>query len=1157
MKGFTHLHLHSEYSLLDGMNGIKPLVHRIKDLGMDSCGITDHGVLYGIHEFYEECKKNEIKAIIGCEVYLSSTSRLDKSPKIEGNLNHLVLIAKNEIGYKNLIKLVSKSHTEGFYYKPRIDLDLLNEYHDGLISLSACLAGSISRRILNNDLDGAEDMAKTLMNLFGKENFFLEVQRNGVEGQETVNNVLFDMGNKLGLDVVATCDSHYLTKEDAYAHEVLLCIDTGKTIDDPTRMRIGTSELYVKSPEEMYTLWKDHIDVLENTQKIKDMCDLKIDFKSFVFPKVNIDNGYNNDYAKYLRDLTYTRGRDKIGREFTDEEIKRIEYELDIISSKGFASYMLLVSDFTDYLRKENIPTTTRGSAAGSFIAYLIGIVPINPLNFGLSFERFLNPLRPKAPDIDLDIASARREDVFRYALVKYGKENVSQIVTFGRMKSRAAIRDVGRVLNIPLSTVDQIAKLIPQGRFSIKEALEKIPELKEKVSSDPIIRTMMDIAKRVEGISRHSSIHACGVLITPDPVEDHVPVLLDRKLGRLVSQYNMVSLEELGYMKMDFLGLTNLDIITETIRLVKEDKGIEVDLEKIHLDDKKTFKLLQKAETLGVFQLESRIMKDAINILRPETIFDISALIALNRPGPMANIPVYAARKDKKEKTEYLDPRMENYLSRSYGILVYQEDLLKTAINLAGYDWGEVDKLRKATGKKKPELLMEMKDSLIQRFVEHGMDEKNAEKLFELFIPFAHYAFNEAHAASYAMISYRTAYLKANYPVEFIAAFLESNIGDLEKVAEVFEEAKSKKIKILPPDINKSNVQFCVEDGNIRFGLNAIKGFGRNAAEEIVNVRSSGGPFKSIDDFCKRIDLKVLNKRSFEVLIKSGGMDLFGNRNALLQSFSNICNAYADIKSKSVSGQSGFFDNDEDNSIADLNQSTYLANIKDVDNNTKALWEKELLGVYMTSHPLKRYLKYFKTMNIDSTLKLRGKKSNTKVVVGGILQNVVHHTTKRTEKRMAFARLEDMYSTIEVVIFPKVYEIIKDYIYDGAVVIVKGNLEVSLKEVASDEFEEYEGSDVAEYKIIVDDITPVTDSDLKKNKVSSIEINIPQNTTREKLSQLNGVIKESIGNVGVSLRIFVNEEMKVINLKDKVKFSGDFIERVSSVIGEDSLVVK
>ncbi len=1139
MSDFTHLHLHTEYSLLDGMSGIKPLIKRIAALGMDSCAITDHGVLYGAHEFYEECKKNGIKPIIGCEIYISPTSRFDKK---SNKYSHLVLLAKDNIGYKNLIKIVSDASLNGFYYKPRTDLEFLKEHSEGLIALSGCLSGDISKAFLDGDKEKAYEYAEKFIDIFGKDNFFIELQRNGVNEDFDIEDKLISLSKDLGVDIVATVDSHYIDKTDSKAHEVLLCIDTGKTIDDDTRMKFDSDEFYIKSPKEMSKIWKDHPEAVSNTKKIKDLCNVSIEFESFILPHVDIPQGFES-YDNYLREISYSRGIVRLGRELNEDEIKRVEYELEVIAQKGFSSYMLMVSDFTDFLRENNIPTTTRGSAAGSFVAYLIGIVPINPLIFQLSFERFLNPLRPKAPDVDLDIASANRDQVLDYAILKYGDKRVSQIVTFGRMKARAAIRDVGRVLKVPLPTVDKIAKLIPQGRFSIQEALKKIPELKEYADKDPLIQNMLDIAHRMEGIARHASIHACGVLITPDDLTEHVPILFDRKTSRLVSQYNMVTLEEIGYMKMDFLGLTNLDIIAETQKLIFKDLKETINFDLIDYEDKKTYKLLQSGDTLGVFQLESRIMKDAIKILKPETIFDIAALIALNRPGPMANIPQYAARKDGKEKIEYLDPRMEGYLKRSFGVLVYQEDLLRTAINLAGFDWGEVDKLRKATGKKKPDILLELKDELIKRFIDNGMKKDVAEKLFELFLPFGNYAFNEAHAASYSVISYRTAYLKANYTVEFIAALLQSNLGNLEKISEIVLESEKRKIKILSVDVNKSEIEFSIEDGNIRFGLNSIKGLSSNTTKVIIDERkSSGKEFSSIDDFLTRIDLSHFNKKSFEVLIKSGAMDSFGSRASLLASFESILDMYQ--KRRKETNQIGFFDNFEDNSFMKIT----LKDVKEVSNTQKALWEKELIGIYITVHPLKKFLNYFKINNILSIRDLATHKNGEKVMIGGILQNINHYTTKKTGKRMLFAKLEDTTSSCDVIIFPDVYEKIKDKILENGSIVV---LNALLETVQSDEEDEN-----IEYKLIVNDIQNITIKDVKNNKsIKKIELNIPHNMTKEKLLELNIAINKYIGGETiVALRIMKDEEEKILNLKNKVKFSQDLLSNISGIIGDSAI---
>ena len=1145
MNDFVHLHLHTEYSLLDGMSGIKPLIKRLKDLDMTSCAITDHGVLYGAHEFYEECKKCKIKPIIGVEVYLAQNSRSEKS-LIEGsNYTHLILLAKNNTGYKNLIKIVSDSSLEGFHYKPRTDMEFLKSHKDGLIVLSGCLNSKINTFIKNQEMDKAILCAQEFNDIFGKGNFYLEVQRNGIKEQDEVNIKLFEIGEKLHIPVVATVDSHYINKTDAVAHDIFLCIETGKNVDDSKRLKFDTQEFYVKSQGEMIKLWKDHPEVLENTVKIANMCNVKLEFENFIFPSVKIPKEYLSDYNKYLKDCIFKRGVEVLGRDFTKEELERVNYELDIIISKGFASYMLMVSDFTDFLRREKIPTTTRGSAAGSFIAYIIGIVPINPLVFGLSFERFLNPLRPKAPDIDLDIASARRDDILEYAISKYGKDNVSQIATFGRMKARAAIRDVGRVLKVPLPTVDRIAKLIPQGRFSIQESIKKIPEIKEEMK-DSLILSMIENAEKMDNIARHVSVHACGVLITPKLLTEYIPTSFDRKTNRFLSQYNMTSLEDLGYMKMDFLGLTNLDIITDTIKFIKNNKGIDIDLDNISLTDKKTFKLLGNADTLGVFQIESRIMKDAIKILKPQTIFDISALIALNRPGPMANIPIYAARKDGKMKIEYLDPRMEKFLKRSYGVLVYQEDLLKSAIELAGFDWGEVDKLRKATGKKKPEILLEMKDELVKRFIENGMSEKKALELFDLFMPFAHYAFNEAHAASYSMISYKTAYLKANYPVEFIAALLKADLGNLEKIADIVDEAKRKKINILPPDINKSNVDFSIENQNIRFGLDSIKGISSKTVSNIIQSRTEKGEFSSVDDFFDKIDLQLINKKSLDVLIRSGTLDVFGERNSLLSSYPRILDFYIKRKSRMNDLQIGFFDDEE------FLESNVLDKTLPATDITKALWEKELLGIYVTIHPLEKFISYFEKLNIHMLKDITNFKNGERISIGGVIQNLNHYVTKKTGKRMAFAKLEDGFIYCDLVIFPDVYEKVKSVLMNGAIAIINGVLDVTNIENVTDVDESLEEiNDFIEYKIVVDNVKILNDSDLENNLRDEIEIYIPDGTSKEKLFEINKTILSSPGDMNVYIKLTQNGSLKIIKLKNRVMFNENLSSKITEIIGE------
>ncbi|MEA3357584.1 MAG: DNA polymerase III subunit alpha, partial [Patescibacteria group bacterium] len=774
---FTHLHVHSEFSLLDGLPTVKNLAQTAKKLGMESLALTDHGVMYGAHKFYQACKKAEIKPIIGCELYVAPRSRHKKVTKLDEHPFHLTVLAKDEVGYRNLIKLVSAGFLEGFYYKPRVDMDLLNKYSKGLIGLSGCLSGEIPKLILSGKTKQATESAKQYIDIFGKENFYIELQRNKLKEQDAANKVLLDIAKTLQTPIVATCDSHYLKKEDALAQEVLMCISTGKRLDDPKRMKFETDEFFLRTEDEMNELFKDLPQALKNTQAIAERCNVELKMKDWILPEPPIPDEYKNDYDKYLYDETFSRGQKKLGRKLTPVEKKRVEYEWKVISDKGFSSYMIMVAQFSHWIRERKIPMTVRGSAAGSLLAYCLDIISANPLKFNLAFERFLNPLRPKAPDIDIDVASSRREELIEYAIETYGKENTAHIVTFGRMQARGSIRDAGRVLGLPLGYVDKIAKLIPasgQGlaKVDIDLAIKKVPELSELLKQDTDAAKLIQTAKKIEGVAKSQGVHACGVLITPGPITDYCPVIWDKTLGkhgRMITQYEMDSIEDLGLIKMDFLGLTNLDTIAETIRIIKRERDIDIDPDDLPLDDEATYKLMRDLDTEGVFQFESEVMKNTLRILQPENIFDVSAALALVRPGPNQYQQEYADRKLGKKEVTYLDPRMKDYLSLTFGVLVYQEDIIRTVINLGGMDWKEADRVRKATGKKKPNVLFDMKDELIERFIKHGMTKEKANALFDLFVPFTNYAFNQAHAAAYSLVTYATSYLKTHYPVEFM----------------------------------------------------------------------------------------------------------------------------------------------------------------------------------------------------------------------------------------------------------------------------------------------------------------------------------------------------------------------------------------------------
>lgn len=1132
---FTHLHVHTEFSLLDGLSQIKPLVQRTKELGMNSLAITDHGVLYGAHKFYQACKYEDVKPIIGSEVYISPRKHTQKVAKLDDKHKHLVLLAKNQKGYHNLIKLVSKGHTQGFYYKPRIDKQLLEEYSEGLIALSGCLTGEVAHKAYAKDAKAAAETAEEYRNIF-KDDYYIEVQRNGMKEQDVANKVLYDIADTLNIPTVATCDSHYIKKEDSLAQEVLMCISTGKQLDDENRMGMETDEFYLKSPEEMEELFKDHPESLKNTEKIAEMCEVDLDMKDWTLPEPSIPPKYNGDYDKYLYDLTFQRGKKRLGRELTEEEKKRAEYELRIIAEKGFSSYMKMVMEFTDWIHENNVPHTTRGSAAGSIVSYFIGIVNAHPLKFNLPFERFLNPLRPKAPDIDLDVASTRREELIEYAIEKYGKKNVAHIVTFGRMQARGSIRDAGRVLGLSLGYVDQIAKLIPESgqglsHVDIDGAISEVAELQQLVEEDPDAARLVDIAKRIEGVAKSQGVHACGLLITPGPITDYCPVIWDKSLGkdgRMITQYEMDSLEDLGLIKMDFLGLTNLNTIYEAVKIVKREKDVDIDIHNLELDDEATYKLMRDLDTLGVFQFETGPMKNTLKVLQPENIHDVSAALALVRPGPNEYQEEYAARKEGRKPITYLDKRMKEYLKLTYGVLVYQEDIIRTVINLGGMDWLEADKVRKATGKKKPEVLFKMKDELLERFQKHGMSEKKAKMLFELFIPFTNYAFNQSHAAAYALVVYQTAYLKAHYPVEFMAAVLKSEIDNFDKVSDVMAECNRKNIKILPPDINKSKKDFSIEDKhNIRFGFAGIKNLGKAAINEILKEREENGPFENFDDFLKRIPLNKINQRSITYLIQVGTLDNFGERKSLLSALPSLHEKHKKMQTAEAEGQFDIFSvGQEKDDKPKKTPATPLPKVEPATDSEKIEWERELLGMYLTVHPLKKIQPYLESIGVTKIEKIKDLKAKTRIQICGLITNIKRISTKKDNRSMAFVTIEDQTGTTEVVIFPDAYESESGKLQDSTPLIIIGKVNVR----------------DGERSVICNSIKEV-DLDSAVKSSEGVHIKIPTNANKDQIKKLKKTIKSNKGETPVTIHIPKEGKVKRVKLKSGIELTNEVRE--------------
>ena len=1055
MADFVHLHNHSEFSLLDGLSKIEDMVARVKSLGMKAVAITDHGNMYGTIKFYKTCIAEGIKPIIGAEIYVARRSRHDKEAGVDSDSNHLILLAKDLKGYKNLMKIISVAGLEGYYYRPRTDLELLEKYHEGLICLSACVNGFISEPLLKNQDEVARTRAIKLSEIFGKDNFYLEIQNHvHVPDQEILNPKLITLSEKLGLPLVATNDNHYVKPEDAEAQEALLCIQTQTFISDKDRKltMIDSPDFYIKSPEEMTGLFVQIPQSIENSVKIADMCNVEIPLGQWIMPKFEVPKGKTP--AEFMQEKVQTGLKTRYTK-ITKEISQRADYELSIILKKGFEIYILIVADFVAWAKSQGITVGPgRGSNAGSIVSYALGISDVDPLFFKLPFERFLNPLRPSPPDIDLDFADNRRDEVIEYVRQKYGQDKVAQIITFGTMEARGSVRDVGRVLGFPYAVPDRISKLIPPGwqghAMTIDKALEQSPELKISYSMEEDTKRILNLARKLEGVARHASVHAAGVVIADKDITEYTPLQKETNGEKIITQYDMYSIGAdfagVGLLKIDFLGLRNLTIIQEALRFIEINQGKTVDFSKISFEDEKTYKLLASGETTGIFQLESAGMRRYIKELKPTTIFDLQAMVALYRPGPMANIPEFIKRKNNPKLIRYPDPRLEDVLKESYGIITFQDDLLLTAINVAGYSWLEADKLRKAVGKKIPSEMKKEHDNFVSGCVKNGMKKEKAEGLWILFEPFAGYGFGKAHAACYATIAFRTAYLKAHFPVEFMTALLTAEsrgtTGPVknEKIAQAVSECKRLKVDVLPPDINKSEDEFSIENKTkIRFGLSAIKNVGDAAIANILENRNKG-LFKSFDDFCMRADLSTINKKTVESLIKAGAMDAFGKRAKLIMDYPEIVDKSTKKKKQTSGGQSSLFGDDDDSANSSLNASI---DIEDFSLNEKLSFEKEFLGFYLTAHPQMDNLLKIKTVITHEISSIEEEKEKQIVTIGGIIEAVRRIFTKKTGKEMAFVTIaNETGNLIECVIFPKIFDMYKSVITKENVVLITGKID-------------------------------------------------------------------------------------------------------------------
>jgi DNA polymerase III subunit alpha len=1036
---FTHLHVHSHYSLLDGLPKIDELLDYAKQLKMDSIALTDHGVMYGAVEFYQKAKAKGIKPIIGCEVYVAFERMQQKRANVDNKRYHMILLAKNIEGYKNLVQLVTKAHLEGYYYKPRIDEELLAKHSAGLIGMSACLAGKIPRLIVARKYEEAERLALKYQKLFEKDSFYLEIQHHPhLPEQKVANEGVISIARKYGIPLVATNDSHYLRKEDAEAQDILMLINTDANPADPERATIKSDDFSLKSPVEMAEIFKDTPDAITNTQKIAELCNLELELGKTKLPHYEVPNGKTAD--DYLKELAYQGLNKRYGENPDSTILTRLEYELSVIKQTGFASYFLIVQDFVNWAKNQRIVVGPgRGSAAGSIVAYLINITNVDPIKNNLLFERFLNPERISMPDIDLDFTDRRRDEVIEYVSQKYGRDRVAQIITFGTMAARASIRDVGRALQYEYSYCDKVAKMIPLG-FSLKDTIEKVTEFNDLYIVDEKAQKLINLALKLEGVARHASTHACGVVIAARPLSELIPLQHPTQDDNsIITQYEMHGVEALGLLKMDFLGLKNLTIIEDTLaRIYVLRNGLKVDIDKLPLDDEKTFKLLQRAQTTSVFQLESEGMKKYLKELRPTEFEDIVAMCALYRPGPMQFIPQYIARKNKREVIEYLHPKLKPILEKTQGICIYQEQLMQIARDIAGFTLGEADVLRKAVGKKIIELLKEQEQKFINGAIKNGVDKKIAIKLWEWILPFAQYGFNRSHSAAYATIAFQTAYLKAHFPVEYMASVLTSEKQDVERTAFLIDECKQMGIEVLPPNINESLKNFTVvEEGKkIRFGLKAIKNVGENIIDVITEERKQNGKFKNITEFLQRVHSKDVNKKSMEALIKSGAFDEFAERNQLLSNLERLLEWSRESQKNKASGQKGLFDLGGE--AASINNIS-LESTTPASNMEKLTWEKELLGLYVTSHPLQDYKIVF--ANLKPLKDLKNCYMKQQVRVGGIVSSVKKIITKKGQP-MLFVKIEDLSEKAEVVVFPSTLERNPAIFEENKILIITGTVD-------------------------------------------------------------------------------------------------------------------
>ena len=1147
---FTHLHVHTEFSLLDGSNKIKEYVARVKELGMNSAAITDHGVMFGVIDFYKAAKAAGINPILGCEVYVAPNSRFDREAAHgEDRYYHLVLLAENNEGYQNLMKIVSKGFVDGYYYKPRVDMEVLQQYHSGIIALSACLAGEVQRYLVKGLYDEAKKVAKKYENCFGKGNFFLELQDHGIPEQRLVNQQLLRLSQDTGIELVATNDVHYTYADDAEAHDILLCIQTGKKLADEDRMRYEGGQYYVKSEEEMKELFPYALEALENTQKIADRCHVEIEFGKTKLPHFDVPEGYTT--WTYLNKLCYEGLEEKYPKEQAEELRPRLEYELSVIKEMGYIEYFLIVWDYINFARTHGIPVGPgRGSAAGSLVSYTTGITNIEPVRYGLIFERFLNPERVSMPDIDVDFCYNRRQEVIDYVIEKYGKDCVTQIVTFGTLAARGVIRDVGRVMDLPYAYVDNIAKSIPNELgITIEKALVKNPELRTLYETDTQVRKLIDMSKRLEGLPRHTSMHAAGVVISEKPMDEYVPLSRGSD-GMITTQFTMTTIEELGLLKMDFLGLRTLTVIDDAVKMVNKSKGVKIDIDHIDYDDKEVLASLGTGKTEGVFQLESAGMKNFMKELKPESLEDVIAGISLYRPGPMDFIPAYIKGKNNAATITYDCPQLEPILAPTYGCIVYQEQVMQIVRDLAGYTWGRSDLVRRAMSKKKTKVMEEERQNFVYGnkaegvpgCVANGIDEKVANKIYDEMIDFAKYAFNKSHAAAYAVVSYQTAYLKYYYPVEFMAALMTSVIDNSAKAAEYLLHCKELGISVLPPDINVGQGEFTAEGNAVRYGLYAIKSLGRPVIDSIIGERKKGGSYRTLQDFIERTVQRDINKRAIENLIKAGACDgLDGNRHQMSIVYTSIVDDVVRRKKTGLEGQMSLFDfvGEEDKKDYEV----HYPNVEEFPKEVLLGFEKEVLGIYLSGHPLEDYLgKMKKNVTANAADFVREEESGTirvtdnmHVVVGGMIAaKTVKYT--RNNQAMAFLTVEDLTGSVEIIVFPKDYERYNRFLNDEEKIFVVGHATVE---------EEQDG------KVICERIVPFDDTR------KELWLQFPTKSDfSEKEQQVYDILRDSDGNDEVVIYISDVKAFKRLPRNRAVGTNSVLLARLTEFLGEKNVKV-